>query len=85
MNFRLTTGHEDAVIPLLVKEGLGAVELWATTSLLLQGRGVIFKAASVYAGRSPRPGPCGSRSFPSLTRTPEKGSLAISRFPSKSA
>jgi len=48
MILSLTTVHEnDAVIPLLAKEGPGVVDCWATTlyPLLLQRRGAIFMAA----------------------------------------
>ena len=44
----LTTAHEnDAVIPLLAKDGPGVVDCWATTPypLLLRRRGAIFMAA----------------------------------------
>jgi hypothetical protein len=47
MVLSLTTVHEnDAVIPLLAKEGPGVVDCWAATPypLLLQRRGAIFMA-----------------------------------------
>ena len=48
MILSLTTVHEnDAVIPLLAKEGPGVVDCWAATPypLLLRRRGAIFMAA----------------------------------------
>jgi len=48
MILSFTTVHEnDAVIPLLAKEGPGVVDRWATSPypLLLWRRGAIFRAA----------------------------------------
>jgi hypothetical protein len=54
----LTTVHEnDAVIPLLAKEGPGVVDCWATTPypLLLWRRGAIFMAVAHAASGTRKP------------------------------